>query len=39
MAAGHRMNAGAMVMLPMTETRAQAEALVQGCRYRPEGRR
>lgn len=34
------LDAGAMgIMLPMTETREQAEALVSWCRYRPEGRR
>jgi 2-keto-3-deoxy-L-rhamnonate aldolase RhmA len=34
------LDAGAMgIMLPMTETRAEAEALVQWCRYRPEGKR
>jgi 2-keto-3-deoxy-L-rhamnonate aldolase RhmA len=34
------LDAGAMgIMLPMTETRAQAEALVQWCRYRPQGAR
>lgn len=34
------LDAGAMgIMLPMTETRAQAEALVEWCRYRPQGRR
>lgn len=34
------LDAGAMgIMLPMTETRAQAEALVEWCRYRPEGKR
>jgi 2-keto-3-deoxy-L-rhamnonate aldolase RhmA len=34
------LDAGAMgIMLPMTETRAEAEALVSWCRYRPEGRR
>jgi 2-keto-3-deoxy-L-rhamnonate aldolase RhmA len=34
------LDAGAMgIMLPMTGTRTQAEALVSWCRYRPEGRR
>jgi 2-keto-3-deoxy-L-rhamnonate aldolase RhmA len=34
------LDAGAQgIMLPMTETRAQAEALVSWCRYRPEGKR
>jgi 2-keto-3-deoxy-L-rhamnonate aldolase RhmA len=34
------LDAGAMgIMLPMTETRAEAEAFASWCRYRPEGRR
>lgn len=34
------LDAGAMgIMLPMTGTRAEAEALVSWCRYRPAGRR
>ncbi|WP_158639020.1 HpcH/HpaI aldolase family protein [Elioraea rosea] len=34
------LDAGAMgIMLPMTETRQEAEAFVSWCRYRPQGRR
>lgn len=34
------LDAGAMgIMVPMVETRAQAEAIVSWCRYRPEGER
>jgi len=34
------LDAGALgIMAPMVETREQAEALVDACRYRPEGRR